>query len=191
MRPLHERVEGTLPALREAGLRDLARRLRAKLKKGLDDEALVGDLGSLHRQFDFHPHMDLREGEIGTVFAGEIRPDRTGRVVHFDRAEAQPHIVRDDGAWLAFSITVQQTRSQLVLIAYDFELVFEPEHQPRFVRFDLNAPDHANAEREIRSHVHPGNDDLLLPAPIQTPEELLDLLVWRLRPRDPEAPRAP
>ncbi len=190
MRHLHERVEGTLPVLRETILKTLALRLRAKLMSGLNDGKLVGNLATLHRQLDYHPHTALDEGQIGSVFAGEILEDRTGRVVNFDRDHAPQHFVRDDGAWLAFSLTVRKQGGSLVLLAYNFEIVFPQEHRPRFVRFDLNPPDHANADREIRSHIHPGNDDLLVPGPIQSPEELLNLMIWHLRPRDPDAPRA-
>ncbi|MFV8749137.1 hypothetical protein ACNOYE_01155 [Nannocystaceae bacterium ST9] len=72
----------------------------------------------------------------------------------------------------------------------DFELVFPDGHVPTFVRFDLNEPGHENEEREIRSHMHPSNDDLLVPAPVMGPEELLDVLIRRLRaPRGDEKPR--
>ena len=67
------------------------------------------------------------------------------------------------------------------LWAYDFELVFPEGHEPAFVRFDLNEPGHPNEDREIRSHMHPGNDDLLVPAPVMGPRELIDVLVRRLR----------
>lgn len=105
---------------------------------------------------------------------------------------------RFDGAWLHFTLTLQCADSGKYkgkhvegLHAYDFELVFPEGHVPPFVRFDLNEPDHPNEERELRSHVHPGNDDLLLPAPFMSPNELIDVLLRRLRnPRNADKPRA-
>ena len=55
---------------------------------------------------------------------------------------------------------------------------------------DANEPGHSNEERGLRSHMHPGNDDLLVPAPVLSPTELIDVLVRRLRnTRDDEKPR--
>jgi hypothetical protein len=80
----------------------------------------------------------------------------------------------------------------LELIAYDFELCFpERLHQearfPRFVRFDLNPPAHGNESRGLRCHMHPGHDDLLAPAPLMSPFDVLDLFVAGLV--LPERPR--
>lgn len=111
----------------------------------------------------------------------------------FKRTPDQVRIKRSDGAWLHFTLTLECSRAGKkveALWAYDFELVFPDGHSPAFVRFDLNEPDHPNEVREIRSHMHPGNDDLLLPAPVMSPEELLDVLIRRLRNnRDDEKPR--
>lgn len=105
----------------------------------------------------------------------------------FKRDLKDARLVRSDGAWLHFTLTLRCGKGKKgknkveELWAYDFELVFPDGEHPAFVRFDLNEPDHENEAREIRSHMHPGNDDLLVPAPVMTPEELLDVLVRRLR----------
>lgn len=68
------------------------------------------------------------------------------------------------------------------LIAYDFEIRFEQGNgQPRFVRFDLNFLGHANQERGIRSHIHPGTDDFSAPSPLMSPLEVLHILLHELR----------
>jgi hypothetical protein len=69
--------------------------------------------------------------------------------------------------------------------------VFPDGHQPSFVRYDLNERGHENDNRWIRCHLHPGNDDLMIPAPVMSPEELLDVLLRRLQPRDASRPRSP
>lgn len=115
----------------------------------------------------------------------------------FRRDPGRARIVRDDGAWIHFTVRVrQEDRKTLKLIAYDFEIVFPPPQDsaglpvtPFFLRTDLNPPDHPNAAREVRSHLHPNNDDLQWPAPVMTPREILDLMLQGLRPRDPKKPR--
>jgi hypothetical protein len=52
-----------------------------------------------------------------------------------------------------------------------------PPHRPSFIRFDLNPPGHPNEERELRAHLHPGCDDLLLPSLILEPLEALELML--------------
>ncbi|MFS8069055.1 MAG: hypothetical protein ACMG6S_22070, partial [Byssovorax sp.] len=41
----------------------------------------------------------------------------------------------------------------------------------------LNLPGHGNEKRDLRCHLHPGSDDLLVPAPLLTPSELLTLFI--------------
>jgi hypothetical protein len=50
-----------------------------------------------------------------------------------------------------------------------------------FLRFDLNLPAHRNEQRELRCHLHPGSDDLLLPAPTMHSHELLWLFLNEIR----------
>jgi hypothetical protein len=50
-----------------------------------------------------------------------------------------------------------------------------------FLRFDYNLPAHRNEEREIRCHLHPGSDDILVPAPLMSPLEMLALFIDGLR----------
>lgn len=82
------------------------------------------------------------------------------------------HLVRSDGAWFDFSITVREVASRLELLAYDFEIRFPAGMGMPFLRFDLNLPAHRNEEREMRSHVHLGCDDVLCPAPRMSPSEM-------------------
>ena len=184
MTPLSQRLEAARPTWVETVAGALFKRVRQKLLKACNEGVLDCDLSVVHQQLRM-----VVDGDSAAIFAGEIRSTGDGRVTDF-RRNGPRYFVRDDGAWLSFSLTVRQHERELEILAYDFELVWPNGASPSFLRFDLNPPGHANDVREIRSHFHPGNDDLLAPAPIMTPEELLDLLLWRLRPRDPDAVRA-
>jgi hypothetical protein len=46
-----------------------------------------------------------------------------------------------------------------------------------FLRYDLNFPQHDNAERDLRCHLHAGSDDVLLTAPLMAPAELLAVFI--------------
>lgn len=83
-----------------------------------------------------------------------------------DRDRAVSHLLRDDGAWFDFSITVRESAGNLELLAYDFEIRFPAAMGASFLRFDLNLPAHRNEDRELRSHLHVGSDDMYVPAPI-------------------------
>lgn len=102
----------------------------------------------------------------------------------FKRRGDKPRFIRHDRAWFHFTMTVaKRNRQPLALIAYDFELCFSEEQVqeqqfPRFVRFDLNPPGHDNEARELRSHMHPGHDDLTTPAPLMGPLEILHLFLY-------------
>jgi len=88
-----------------------------------------------------------------------------------------------DGAWFDFLPTGRGTsRGDVEILAYSCEIRF-PDYLttfPRFVRYDLNPPGHANEAAEMRCHVHPGHDDLKMTAPFIEPLEILDLCVYGL-----------
>jgi hypothetical protein len=101
---------------------------------------------------------------------------------NFKRNPGLPHFQRDDGAWFDFAITVEENRrGALRLIGYNFEIRFPEGASPAFIRFDLNEDDHDNEDRGMRCHLHPGNDDLQVPAPLMSPGEVLNILLHGLR----------
>jgi hypothetical protein len=104
-----------------------------------------------------------------------------GKTKNQGRDREFPHLTRNDGAWFDFSITVRERGDQLELLAQDFEIRFPPGMGTPFLRFDLNLPAHRNEQREMRCHLHPGSDDILAPAPLMGPLELLGLFVDGLR----------
>ena len=108
-----------------------------------------------------------------------------------DRDPSRPHFRRKDGSWFDFSITVREVGGRLELLAYDFELRLAPGMGVPFLRFDLNLPDHRNQDRELRCHLHPGHDDILVPAPLMSPIEVLALFIDGVRPVADRKPRTP
>jgi hypothetical protein len=123
-------------------------------------------------------------------------PDRDGRfeiaigtVRNFNRTKALPHLTRrSDGAWFDFQLTVKEGEGRAEIDFYDFELRLPPGSGFEFVRFDLNPP--ASADRPgglpedgLRSHLHLNADDdgLVVPAPVMSPFEILDLFLHGVR----------
>jgi hypothetical protein len=114
----------------------------------------------------------------------ELRDDAfsiTGGQKNQNRSLALHHFARDDGAWFDFTLTGREYPERIELLAYDFEIRLRPGSGAPFLRFDLNLPDHRNDQRDLRSHLHCGTDDLLLPAPLMTPGELLALFIYGIR----------
>ncbi len=98
------------------------------------------------------------------------------------RSKDRKHFLRDDGAWFDFTITVARSPGRpLELLSYDFELRFPGPQPPAWIRLDLNLPGHDNDADGLRSHLHPGNDDIQAPAPVLSPLELLDLFLHGFR----------
>jgi len=122
-----------------------------------------------------------RSGEV-VVTGGEKNQDRDRSLAHFER---------DDGAWFDFAITVARVSGEpLLILGYTFEIRFPTLESPRFVRFDVNLPGHENEGQGLRSHLHPGDDDLQVPAPFMSPLEVLDLVIYGMRLSPGRKPRA-
>ena len=108
------------------------------------------------------------------------------------RDRAQPHLTRTGDAWFDFRFTAKRAASGISLVEYGAELRFPSplsysDHPransegPQWVRFDLNHEDHDNDARELRSHFHASTDDWMVPYPMLSPIELLDIIVFDCR----------
>lgn len=178
----------TLPAT----AKELFRSLRATLMKASNSRKLVTSPSDINRSVlllsEPPPAVlgPLREQGLASgafcVEGGEKNQHRNRELRHFTRR---------DGAWFDFSIVVRETAFALELLAYDFELRLPPGMGAPFLRFDLNLPDHRNAQRDLRCHLHPGSDDILVPAPLMSPAEILALFIDGAQPPSERPPRSP
>ncbi|MBN1609955.1 MAG: hypothetical protein JW940_25230 [Polyangiaceae bacterium] len=101
----------------------------------------------------------------------------TGGEKNRGRSKDLRHFKRSDGAWFDFSIVGRGYSGFVEILAYTYEIRLPVGHGAPFVRFDLNVPDGANQEGELRCHVHIGSDDVRIPAPTMTPREMLALFI--------------
>lgn len=95
--------------------------------------------------------------------------------------------VLQDAPWFDFHIhlvpydgTEPKLRGSLELYGYGYEIRFPKERfdtDIRWLRFDLNYPDHDNEHRAMRCHFHPGDKDLQAPSALMQPIEALELLL--------------
>lgn len=167
-KPLHERIERTSPLINARTARDyLDRALRPRLNGVIAPRAIS-------------QHVRVTSDGL-QIIGGQIDQGR-------NPALAQLHV--EGGGWITFSVTVEPTNEGLELRGYVFERVFPSEAHVRFIRFDLNPEGHANDTRELRSHMHPGHDDWMLPAPILAPHELLHVMLTKFGARGERSERS-
>lgn len=160
-----QRVEGTCPTLAFLkGWDYLTRAVKPPLLAAINEERLTVPIQDLAR------HVRITQ-PVGTSF------ELVGGRRNFARSPDLVDLRMRDGGWITFSASLRMVDGGLKIEAYNFERVFSTSHNPPFVRFDLNPTGHDNDLRHIRSHLHPGNDDIQLPAPIFAPHELLELLL--------------
>jgi hypothetical protein len=103
-----------------------------------------------------------------------------GGAKNFDRDPSKPHFARADGCWFDFAITLKEANKSVEFLGFDFEIRFPEVMSVKFLRFDLNFPEHNNKERGLRFHIHPGHDDLMIHAPPMSPLEILQLFIFGL-----------
>ncbi len=110
---------------------------------------------------------------------------------NFKRTQDIPHFKLHNGCWFDFAITIDETGKTAQIIGFDFEIRFpqkEGEARVPFLRIDLNLPDHNNDERNIRFHLHPSNDDIMIHSPPMSPLEILHMFLYGIN--IPDKPRA-
>ena len=169
--PLHERVSLTAPRIEIRDAEDyLKRAIRKRLLIASNQGRLRVGSHTISSVVRVLPSNDRRDAF-----------DLVGGRRNFDRRTDLVDLWMPDGGWIFFAAILVPTSAGLEVHAYDFERVYGDGSTPRWVRFDYNHAEHANDERGFRAHLHPSNDDLMLPSPILAPHELLDLLL----PQDP------
>jgi hypothetical protein len=167
--------------------KELLRNLRADLVKASNRKRLAtspSDIKGLVRILDEPPPTVLNPLREQGLHRGAFCI--VGGEKNQGRDPSLPHLKRKDGAWFDFTITVREDRGALQLLAYDFEIRLNPGMGAPFLRFDLNLPGHPN---ELRCHLHAGSDDILVPAPLMHPHEVLALFIDGVHPRTDRRPR--
>jgi hypothetical protein len=157
--------------------RALEKEIRGALLKAVHDGLLTTALNRVLALLERFAAADLPKALAKTVEVDKHIFAITGGKKNQGRSRNVDHFERNDGAWFDFSIVGRDTDAGIELLAYDFELRLPPGEGVPFLRFDLNPPKHRNDDRELRSHVHCGSDDWLIPAPLMTPAEVLTLFL--------------
>ena len=143
MKLLAERIEHSAPILQDSSTPDLLRAIRSALKHAADEDVLAIGPSDIYRYVtEVEPPPALRAATAG-------RPRAiAGGPKDFKRRPESQALVRCDGAWFHFTLTVVENANRpLELVAYDFELVYPDGHLPSFIRFDLNQQGHPNQAR--------------------------------------------
>ncbi len=159
-----------------------AEKLRKQILKCLNDahneKILISNLSEIHQL------LKISNGKRGHY---EI----LGGSKNFKRIQDIPHFKLHNGCWFDFAITIDETGKSAQIIGFDFEIRFpqkEGETKVPFLRIDLNLPDHNNDERNIRFHLHPSNDDIMIHSPSMSPLEILHMFLYGIN--IPDKPRA-
>lgn len=176
LKRLQQRISSATPA-QSIGARELYEQIRRTLSRAIREEVLRNGEYAVKRLLRLT--RDPKEPAQGWLLTGG--PHDFGRIAE---PKLDTHFVRDDGGVVHFAMTLLERDARTVeVLAYDFEVYFPSREPISFVRFDLNVLGHGNDEEGLRSHVHPGNDDLQLPSPVLEPSEALLLLLYGCRPR--------
>lgn len=156
----------------EGTSRDLYKAISAYLMRAVTNGRLQDSVGHVKKILRF-----VEDGETFTVYGARLER------ANFRRTDTDPHFTRSDGAWFDFLIAGRDhSQKSIELMAYSCELRFPriPPGLPKFVRYDLNLPGHANEIPGLRCHLHPGHDDLQATAPFMHPLDMLDLCLYGL-----------
>lgn len=157
---------------------DVWEQLKAGLLRGARDERVLTPARQIGEMVKLKPEGELRKNPSFAILGGQK---------DFTRLSEDGWFKRNDGGLFNFTVTlIEHSGRGLELLAYDFELRLPEGTSPRFVRFDLNTPWHENSQAGLRSHFHPGHDDLQAPSGMMAPLELLDLFIYGMRLPDRE-----
>ena len=181
--PLPERIAKTAPLINVRSPRDyLERVLRPCLLSAANEGKLAVGPHAISR--------NIRIDGPSTQVSDKHAADLVGGRRNNERREEQADLLTPDGGWLSFSAVLRPKDSKVEVVAYNVERVYRRDDGPHWIRFDFSPPGHDNDQRGMRSHVHPGDDDLQLPAPIFAPHELIALLLDPPGPSGDRKPRA-
>ncbi|MCX4242100.1 hypothetical protein [Paraliomyxa miuraensis] len=179
--PLAKRIARTTPLIdcRSPG-HYFEKVIRSCLQRATIEGWLEGGSQTISR----HIRLDRRSAQVPEQGAQDL----IGGPKNFRRRKDDAVLHTPDGGWLSFSAVLRPYESQVEVLAYNFERVYDARAS-RWLRFDLNPSGHDNDHRGLRAHFHPSSDDLQFPSPIFAPHELIDLLLAPPIPPDDRKPR--
>jgi len=163
-----------------------AKNLYNQIFKCLNDANDNGILKTKHQEIRELLKMKPSEKNKNEILIRGGRKEKER--LNFTRSKDVPHFERIDECWFDFGISIDDSKKETEIIGFGFEIRFPEDHQVKFIRFDLNLPNHKNEERGMRFHLHPGSDDLMIHSPPMSPLEILHLFLYGLPLR--EKPRS-
>lgn len=144
---------------------DLFKQIRTALLSASDENILRSAPHDVMRRL----HMQGGQGEVVLIHGGET----------FDKGQPEGRFFDfSDGSRLSFGCTIDYRAASPSLLAYRFHLRFPPGGRPAFLRLDLNPEPKENSLVEPRCHIHPGVEEVRLPAPLMSPLEILGILLF-------------
>jgi hypothetical protein len=163
-----------------------AKVLRAEIVKCLtsasDDKILNAKLDEILKLIKMAPSSQVPKSGYQEIMGGDKNQNRELQI---------PHFKLYNGCWFDFAITIDETTRHAQVIAFDFEIRFpkrKGEVAVPFLRIDLNLPNHKNEEENMRFHLHPSNDDIMIHSPPMSPLEILHMFLYGMN--IPDKPRS-
>ena len=129
----------------------------------------------------------LRIGE-GSKFKQTNYHVITGGKKNQKHRQEIPHFKLHNGCWFDFTILISEASKPSQILGFNFEIRFPEKFSPSFLRFDLNPPNHKNNVGNMRFHLHPSNEMIMLHSPLMSPLEILNMFLYGIKipnkPRD-------
>jgi hypothetical protein len=116
--------------------------------------------------------------DYSTVIRQQSYWDIMGGEKNQKRIRDIPHFSLTNGCWFDFAILVYENNKEAEIIGFNFEIRFPETMSSRFLRIDFNPPNHANDDKNMRLHLHPGHDDIMIHSPPMSPIEILHLFLY-------------
>ena len=163
-----------------------AKILRTQILKCLtlawNEKILLNRLDEINKLLKLRPSSVIPKKGYAEIMGGDKNLKKEFHV---------PHFKLHNGCWFDFAITIDETCKPAQVIGFDFEIRFpqkEGETKVPFLRIDLNLPDHNNDAKNMRFHLHPSNDDIMIHSPPMSPLEILHMFLYGIN--IPEKPRS-
>ena len=153
--------------------------LRAEILKCLtlasDERILFTKLNEIHKLLKLRPSSVIPKQGYSEIMGGDKNQKRRQDI---------PHFKLHNGCWFDFAITIDETTSPAQIIGFDFEIRFpktEEDIAIPFLRIDLNLPHHNNEAKDIRFHVHPSHEVIMIHSPPMSPLEILHMFLYGIQ----------